>query len=82
MLRFESRKYNIIIHCKGAQHSRIKQDACFEIKPTSLTIITVDHLFHKTYNAKHVHCTSLNIMKILITCLFFFFNSLILILFL
>lgn len=27
---------------------------------------TVDHLFHKTYNAKHVHCTSLN-MKILIT---------------
>lgn len=29
--------------------------------------ITVDHLFHKTYNAKQVHCTSLNIMKIPIT---------------
>lgn len=27
---------------------------------------TVNHLFHKTYNAKHVHCTSLD-MKILIT---------------
>lgn len=42
----------------------------FKIKTTNSTI-TVDHLFHKTYNAKHVHCTRLNIMKILITCLFF-----------
>ena len=39
-------------------------------KRTPKLNITV-HLFHKTYNAKHVPCTSLNIMKILMPIIIF-----------